>query len=43
MWASLWGYFLWNDVPEPSTFAGAALIVAAGLWMIVREQRSENR
>lgn len=43
LWASLWGFVLWGDVPGASTLAGAALIVAAGLWMIVRERMSENR
>jgi S-adenosylmethionine uptake transporter len=43
LWASLWGFLMWGDVPAGTTFAGAALIVAAGLWMIVREQRTENR
>jgi drug/metabolite transporter (DMT)-like permease len=39
IWASLWGFVLWGDVPAGTTFAGAALIVAAGLWMIWRESR----
>lgn len=38
-WASLWGFLLWGDVPAGATFGGAALIVAAGLWMIWRESR----
>jgi drug/metabolite transporter (DMT)-like permease len=52
IWASIWGFAMWGDVPGASTFGGAALIVAAGLWMIwreartqmsdVRDQRSEN-
>lgn len=37
LWASLWGYVMWGDVPGLSTVGGAALIVAAGLWMIARE------
>ncbi|MEZ5833004.1 MAG: DMT family transporter [Dongiaceae bacterium] len=39
IWASVWGFMLWGDVPATATFAGAALIVAAGLWMIWRESR----
>jgi drug/metabolite transporter (DMT)-like permease len=39
LWASLWGFLMWGDVPAGTTFAGAALIVAAGLWMIWRESR----
>jgi len=37
IWASIWGFVLWGDVPARATFAGAALIVAAGLWMIAQE------
>ena len=39
IWASLWQYILWRDVPGANTFAGAALVVAAGLWMIWRERK----
>jgi drug/metabolite transporter (DMT)-like permease len=39
LWASLLSYLLWGHVPGVSTLAGAALIVAAGLWMIWRESR----
>jgi drug/metabolite transporter (DMT)-like permease len=42
LWASLWGFVLWGDVPGASTFGGAALIVAAGLWMIWRESRDQG-
>jgi len=38
-YASLWQFLWWGDVPAGTTFAGAALIVAAGLWMIWRESR----
>jgi drug/metabolite transporter (DMT)-like permease len=43
LWASLWGFLMWGDVPAGTTFAGAALIVAVGLWMVIREQRSDVR
>lgn len=39
-WASLWGFVFWGDIPHASTFAGAALIIGAGLWMVWRERRS---
>jgi len=42
IWASLWGFALWAEVPAETTFAGAALIVSAGLWMIWREARQET-
>ncbi len=37
IWASILGFVMWGDIPGIHTFAGAALIVAAGLWMIWRE------
>ena len=42
IWASAWGFFLWGDVPASTTFAGTALIVAAGLGMIWWESRSQG-
>ncbi len=42
IWASLWGYVMWGDIPGVSTLGGAALIVAAGLWMIAREARQKS-
>jgi drug/metabolite transporter (DMT)-like permease len=42
IWASLLGFLWWGDVPAGTTFAGAALIVAAGLWMIAREARNQR-
>ncbi|HEV8392463.1 MAG TPA: DMT family transporter [Dongiaceae bacterium] len=41
-WASIWGFAMWGDVPAATTFYGAALIVAAGLWMIWREARHQG-
>ena len=39
IWASIWGFIFWGDIPASTTFSGAALIAAAGLWMIWRERR----
>jgi drug/metabolite transporter (DMT)-like permease len=43
IWASIWGFALWAEVPAETTFGGAALIVAAGLWMIAREARAGSQ
>ena len=34
------GYFLWNDVPSWNLMAGAAVIVASGLYIVHRERRA---
>ena len=36
-WAVLWGYLFWGDVPGLNTFAGIALIVGGGLYIMSRE------
>jgi drug/metabolite transporter (DMT)-like permease len=36
IWASLWGFAFWGEVPGAATLAGAALIVGAGLYMLSR-------
>lgn len=39
VWATLLGYAVFGDVPTPATLVGAAIIIAAGLYIFVREQR----
>ncbi|MEQ1952989.1 DMT family transporter [Mesorhizobium sp. CN2-181] len=34
VWAFVFGYLIWNDVPRPEVFVGAAIIVFAGLIVI---------
>ena len=34
LWATLWGYLVWREVPGPWTFAGAAVVVCAGVYML---------
>jgi drug/metabolite transporter (DMT)-like permease len=34
VWAVLWGYLVWNDVPDRWTVLGAALVVGAGIFML---------
>ena len=40
--AALMAYFLWDEVPNWSTLAGMALIVASGLYIGYREIRASN-
>jgi len=39
IWAVLLGWALWSTHPAPSTWAGAAVIVASGLYTIYREHK----
>ena len=39
VWAMLLGWLVFGDVPGPATFAGAAVIVGAGLFIVLRERR----
>lgn len=38
VWATLWGYAVWGEVPDAASFAGGALIVAAGLYLVTARQ-----
>lgn len=38
IWASTLGYFVFGDVPDGWTFAGAAVIIASGLYIAHRER-----
>jgi drug/metabolite transporter (DMT)-like permease len=39
VWAVAFGYVVFGDVPSWATIAGAAIIIAAGLYIFLREQR----
>jgi drug/metabolite transporter (DMT)-like permease len=38
IWAVIFGYLVFGDVPQPAMLAGAAIIIAAGLFIFLREQ-----
>ncbi len=38
VWAVVLGYVVFGDVPDLFTLAGAAIIIAAGLYIFWREQ-----
>ncbi len=42
LWALLFGYLVFGDVPRPSMLLGAAVIVAAGLFILFREARRQR-
>ncbi|MEI9804328.1 MAG: DMT family transporter [Pseudolabrys sp.] len=39
IWAILLGYFFFGDIPGPAVLIGAAIIIAAGIYIFVREAR----
>lgn len=43
IWAGLWGWLFWGNLPDLWTLAGALIIVGAGLYVWMREARAMNR
>ena len=39
VWGALFGYLIFGDVPDAMTVAGAAIIIAASLYIFLREQK----
>ncbi|MDI7864851.1 DMT family transporter [Rhizobiaceae bacterium n13] len=39
VWAFVLGYLVWSDIPKSEVFVGAALIISAGLIIILSERR----
>jgi drug/metabolite transporter (DMT)-like permease len=39
LWASLLGWLVWGEVPGMWTYAGAAVIIASGIYIVLRETR----
>lgn len=37
IWAGFAGYLVWGDIPSPNVFAGAAIVVVSGLFILYRE------
>lgn len=40
IWAASWGFFVFHEVPDLYIFGGAALIVGAGLYMLLSGRRA---
>jgi len=39
IWATLLGYLLWAEIPDLATYAGAAIIIASGIYIVWREHK----
>jgi len=42
IWATLYGALLFGEIPDSRTFAGVALIVASGVYIVLRESRAKT-
>jgi drug/metabolite transporter (DMT)-like permease len=42
-WGGIFGFLVFGDIPKPEVVAGAAIIIAAGLYIFFREQRVARR
>jgi drug/metabolite transporter (DMT)-like permease len=41
IWGAGWGYLIWDEVPDVYMYAGAVLIVGAGLYMLFSGRRTQ--
>ena len=40
LWATLYGLLFFQETPETNTLIGAGIIIASGLYIVLRESRS---
>jgi drug/metabolite transporter (DMT)-like permease len=38
IYTALFGYLAFGDVPSPTVWAGAAIVIASGLYLFAREK-----
>ena len=38
-----WGFLLWHEVPTLMTLAGAALTLASGMYLLIRDQKEQSK
>ncbi|MFC7331783.1 DMT family transporter [Rhodocista pekingensis] len=39
LWATLYGYLIWDEVPETAVWIGAAIVIGSGVYITLREIR----
>lgn len=39
IWATLFGFLVWHDVPGPATILGGLVVIGSGLYILYRETR----
>ncbi|MGY6632171.1 MAG: DMT family transporter [Alkalilacustris sp.] len=40
MWATLWGFLIFGEVPDAATLVGAGVVIASGVYIVLREGRA---
>jgi drug/metabolite transporter (DMT)-like permease len=43
LWATVIGFVVWHELPEPNVWWGAAIVIASGLYVIWRETHLRRR
>ncbi len=43
VWALMFGFFIWADIPSASLLVGSAIVVTTGLFLFLREARLQRR
>lgn len=43
VWALLFDYFIWHDIPSLSVIGGALIIISSNIFIIWREQRTNDK
>lgn len=43
VWALVFGFIIWGDVPSSTLLIGSAIVVATGLFLFLREARLQHR
>ncbi len=42
IWATVYGFFFFDETPDTGTMLGSAVIIASGLYIVLRESKSDN-
>jgi drug/metabolite transporter (DMT)-like permease len=42
VWGFVLGYLIWGDIPPVAIFAGAGLILSAGVFLVIMEHRARR-
>lgn len=43
LWATALGWLIWNEIPDFATYIGAAVIIASGVYIVLRERHVNDQ